>query len=270
MEKPPKHVSIVWKTGRTQRWAPGGAVGLEVREGPALDVFGQMAADEFSLERDGSAGLDGLAVLRLYRWAGRPWYSFGFAQRAEAVRRELGEERWARCTRRPTGGGIVEHEGDVTFSVVFDGGGRRSEAIYEALHAGLGRSLGRLAGGIRSCRPGEGGGASSSSAAGGGGGGSASRCFREPVAWDLLGADGGKVLGGAMRRRRGAVLYQGSLRWAGVGAEALAAVESAVVEGVAAALAADECHRVRWDPREEVGWGERAAKYRSREWIERR
>lgn len=253
-------------TVRTYRWVPGGAVGLEVRESPAMDVFGQMAADELSLERDGSAGLDGLAVLRLYRWAGRPWYSFGFAQRAEAVRRELGEERWARCTRRPTGGGIVEHEGDVTFSLVFDGGGRRSEAIYEALHAGLGRSLGRLAGGIRSCRPGEGGAA----AAGVGGAGAASRCFREPVAWDLLGSGGEKVLGGAMRRRRGAVLYQGSLRWAVEGAEALAAVESAVVEGVAAALAADDCHRVRWDPREEPGWGEAAAKYRSREWNERR
>jgi hypothetical protein len=68
-----------------------------------------------------------------------------------------------------------------------------------------------------------------------------------------------------MRRRRGAVLYQGSLRWEGAGGEAL---EAAVAEGVAEALAADDIYRAPWDPRKQPGWEEWAAKYRSREWIE--
>ena len=78
-----------------------------------LDVFGQMALDETLAQTRPEAFL-----LRFFRWAG-PAATFGYAQLFREVERALPPGIGATCTRRPTGGGIVPHLDDLTFSCVF-------------------------------------------------------------------------------------------------------------------------------------------------------
>ncbi|NLG34202.1 MAG: lipoate--protein ligase family protein [Lentisphaerae bacterium] len=223
-------------------------------ESAARDVFGQMALDEaVALSRPEAFGL------RFYRWAGIG-ATFGYAQRVREVERVLPSEIGANFTRRPTGGGVVPHVGDVTFSCVFPAGGElRPGNIYRRLHAAI---LPELRGAGLAARLNEAGG----SAAPGGPDG-ASQCFVQSVALDIL-TDAGKVLGGAIRRYGDTVLYQGSLQ--GPDARAKADVyEKAIRQGLAAewGLEWEEC---------EVAAGVAAAaqelegKYRSAEWVRRR
>src|SRR5882672_5933907 len=81
-------------------------------DSPALDGYGQMALDEVLLER---APKDGL-ILRLYRWSG-PAATFGYFQAHEEVLRQvIGRPSGDfPLVRRLTGGGLVYHDGDVTF-----------------------------------------------------------------------------------------------------------------------------------------------------------
>src|SRR5438132_8431602 len=76
------------------------------------DAAFNMALDETLLENAARAGKP---VLRFYGWT-EPAASFGYFQRfAEVERTTLLRP----LVRRPTGGGIVPHEADWTYSVVF-------------------------------------------------------------------------------------------------------------------------------------------------------
>ena len=56
-------------------------------------------------------------VLRLYRW--QPALSFGrFSKPAESVDLDLAQRRGIACVRRITGGGILIHGGDLSYSLV--------------------------------------------------------------------------------------------------------------------------------------------------------
>ena len=71
-----------------------------------------MALDEALLE---CAPELGCPVLRFYGWT-EAAASFGYAQKYAEI------ERWTRCVplvRRPTGGGLVPHDSDWTYSLVF-------------------------------------------------------------------------------------------------------------------------------------------------------
>ena len=68
-----------------------------------------MAADEALLQ---NAPATGTPLLRCYAWD-RPAVSIGYVQRLDAA-----PEGFA-AVRRPTGGGIVYHDYDFTFSVAF-------------------------------------------------------------------------------------------------------------------------------------------------------
>ena len=223
---------------------------------PELDVFGQMALDEALLVAAPEA-----FVLRFFRWRG-VGATFGYAQRFAEVAAALPPELAGAATRRPTGGGIVEHVGDLTFSCTFPAEGwLRPGEWYRRVHAAVGRELGRTGLAARLC-------AGPSDAATAARGTGVSRCFAEPVALDLLEADGSKILGGAVRRRGDRVLYQGSLQVpdARVRAEEYR-------EAIARALAAE--WGVRWRRAElpaevRAAAAERSEKYRSAEWIRRR
>ena len=64
-----------------------------------------------------SAKLAGMPLLRFYDWD-RPSISIGYVQKEEAVRQAEGYT----IVKRPTGGGIVYHDNDFTYSVIVPAG----------------------------------------------------------------------------------------------------------------------------------------------------
>jgi lipoate-protein ligase A len=212
-----------------------------------------MALDEAVLL---TAPADAL-VLRFYRWNGHGC-TFGYSQPHHAARAACDARGWkgVRPVRRATGGGIVFHDGDVTFSLVFPWDRTLApDAIYKNVHRGVHSAL-KAAGTVTSLwsperRP----------------LGAAAACFTRAEPMDLVLDDGRKILGGALRKRGLKGLYQGSLR-----AEALGlpqeAVEAAVADGVAREFGRAPSTELPSD-RLDAGCA-LAAKYASREWNERR
>jgi lipoate-protein ligase A len=150
-----------------------------------------MAVDEWLLETARTP------VLRVYEWSGE-WASVGyFGKIAEARVAFPGVE----IVRRWTGGGMVDHRTDWTYTLVAPQGeplaGWRGAESYRRIHAALADTL--TAGGVP---------ARLSSGAEETG---AALCFENPVSHDLLGADGRKLAGAGQRRSRTGLLHQGSV-----------------------------------------------------------
>lgn len=182
---------------------------LEVWEdADARSPAGQMAVDEALLLTAGRP------VLRAYRWA-RPAVTFGYAQRHAEI---VPLARRLPAIRRWTGGGAVFHGEDLTLALAVPSPHplrlARPETIYLLIHEALASALRttlpdvRLAG-PEDCRPG-------------------AACFVSPALHDIL-CGGVKVGGGALRRGKAGVLYQGSLH-AGPSVESLAAALAKSVE----------------------------------------
>lgn len=150
-----------------------------------------MAVDEWLLETAE------MPVLRVYSWAG-DWASIGY----------FGEMAMARAlfpdvglVRRWTGGGMVDHRADWTYSVIAPireplANSRGAES-YRRIHAALAETL--RAEGL-AARVSEG-----DEETG------AALCFENPVSYDLLGPDGAKLAGAGQRRSRQGLLHQGSV-----------------------------------------------------------
>lgn len=160
--------------------------------GESYDGPMQMALDEVLL------GSVTKPTLRIYRWTG-PCATFGYFQRIGEVRTVFPD---LRLVRRWTGGGMVEHGSDLTFSLMIpkgDSAASMAPAIfYRELHGRIARWLSDiLSPEVRLAREGD-------LRAGG-------ACFVAPVSDDLL-LEGRKILGGAQRRSEGALLYQGSIQ----------------------------------------------------------
>ena len=150
----------------------------------------QMAVDEALLLRSC------LPVVRFYRWAA-PSVTFGYAQRYSDV---CASARTLPAIRRWTGGGMVFHGEDLTMALAVPGAGAlcrlQAERVYERIHRALLSVADEIYPGARlaqpgDCRPGP-------------------ACFESPALNDIL-HGGRKICGGALRRSRGGVLYQGSL-----------------------------------------------------------
>lgn len=150
-----------------------------------------MAVDEWLLETAE------MPVLRVYGWAG-DWASLGyFGKMADARAAFPGVGR----VRRWTGGGMVDHRADWTYTVVAPRGeplaGWRGAESYRRIHAALAETL--AAEGI------------AARLSAGHGETGAALCFENPVGHDLLGADGRKLAGAGQRRSRQGLLHQGSV-----------------------------------------------------------
>jgi len=155
----------------------------------------QMALDEVLLRSARKP------LLRIYRWDG-PCVSFGYFQKQEIVKQI---HPILPSVRRWTGGGIVEHGEDHTFSLILPKG----EAVARLSPVDFYRQLhGCLAGWVSVAM------CSEVRLAGSGETKSGPACFSAPARDDLL-AQGRKILGGALRRNGGCLLYQGSLSVAG-------------------------------------------------------
>jgi len=167
-----------------------------------VEAFGgpmQMALDEVLLRSMCRP------TLRIYRW-GAPCVSFGYFQKLAEVHRSHPNTP---LVRRWTGGGMVEHGNDLTFSLLVPRGHPAAisspAAFYKELHN-------LIAGGLnRSLVASEPFAHSRIRLAGEGDLLSGPFCFSAPAPNDLL-LGGRKILGGAQRRSEGALLYQGSIQ----------------------------------------------------------
>ncbi len=150
----------------------------------------QMAADEFLLAEAQEP------ALRFFIWD-TPQVTFGYFGDYLALRERLPDKI---LTRRWTGGGVVFHGDDITFSLVIPISSplakEKGEEIYRRIHGCVQEAL--SAAGVAADL------AESGNAPRG------SDCFAAPVAHDVVG-ESGKLAGGAMRRTRAGLLYQGSV-----------------------------------------------------------
>jgi lipoyl(octanoyl) transferase len=134
-------------------------------------------------------------VLRIYRWSS-PSVSFGyFTPWDDVVRTFHGRD----LVRRWTGGGIVEHGTDLTYSLACPSGLGLPRTIdfYQLIHAAIAtalRGVGYAVELAQSCE-------SSDSNA----------CFEKTVLYDLK-SGGAKIAGAAIRRNRKGLLLQGSIQ----------------------------------------------------------
>lgn len=167
----------------------------ECADGPA-----NMAFDEAML--DAAAADPSCAYFRTYGWS-VPTLSLGYFQRlAEADV----DPRWRSVpkVRRPTGGGALWHDAEVTYAVAIPREhplARESRSLYRAVHEAIARSL-RFEQ-VEASRRGESPDARIQE----------SRpflCFTGHDAEDIV-SQGAKLVGSAQRRRVGAVLQHGAL-----------------------------------------------------------
>jgi lipoate-protein ligase A len=159
-------------------------------ESPASAAL-NMAIDEALLEWASSP------AIRFYRWA-RPSISFGYFGRFQDVAEFQPTHD---LVRRWTGGGIVFHGNDLTYSLVIPiadrARPRMSDKIYREVHAALCEAMNQLGFNVNivTQRP------STASNA----------CFVSPVVADVMIGER-KVAGAAHRRTKAGLLHQGSIQ----------------------------------------------------------
>lgn len=222
----------------------------------SADVYTQMAADDFFVSLNTQE-----CFLRFFNWSGGPCATFGYAQFESSVKKQLDAEGIKQYTRRPTGGGIVLHKDDLTFSLIFNSPRLVSpNAVYSALHGCIKEELLKVKQGLSAYgkdsdyRPAH--------------GGAASNCFTNPVSDDILEEGGGKVLGGALRRFNTRVLYQGSLQLKGARGNIsyITAIKAGVLKYLgASAYIQRAAAREEWSAISSLG----EKQYKTREWIEK-
>ncbi len=162
----------------------------------ALDGAEQMALDAGLMDR---ARETGESLLRVYAWS-RPTLSFG---RHESVRGQFTPESLDRAkvgaVRRPTGGRVLLHDREVTYSVTAPAPeDERLKESYRRINGILLAAIAKL--GVKVAE-------SVGSAARRPGG---AACFAEPAKGELV-VDGRKLVGSAQLRERGALLQHGSI-----------------------------------------------------------
>lgn len=194
-----------------------------------------MAVDEWLAETCAAP------VLRCYRWE-PGWGSLGYFIRVADL-----PEKGLRWVRRWTGGGIVDHRGDWTYTLFVPRGFGLAEAkgaeSYRVIHAALAEALreagteARLAGTLPAAAGGE--------------------CFVRPVEHDVLDASGRKIAGAGQRRTLQGLLHQGSVAIAADAGILAGKLAEEVVATAFAPDAADVSARIR-------------RRYGAGEWLSRR
>jgi hypothetical protein len=175
------------------RCSPNPQTWLLLNSGPGAPAF-NMALDEALLEA--VSRLD-RPVLRFYGWT-EPAATFGYFQKYAEVERAT---RLRPLIRRSTGGGIVPHDADWTYSLVFPPGHEwhalKAEESYRRVHEWIQHAFAKLNVATEL--------ASHAHKAGPG------QCFVGHEKFDLLWR-GKKIAGAAQRRNKLGLLIQGSVQ----------------------------------------------------------
>ena len=140
---------------------------------------------------------------RHYKWR-RPAFTFGFSQKIEFVRTNLPRGEQFDLCRRPTGGGIVDHRNDWTYTLVLPRGhalyDERAAQSYRVVHECLAKALVELKQPAavktecEACADGPG------------------ICFQRAELYDVVNtATGLKIAGAAQKRNKHGLLFQGSI-----------------------------------------------------------
>ena len=131
-------------------------------------------------------------TIRFYRWA-HPALSFGYFGKFADVEKEKRD-----LVRRWTGGGIVFHGADLTYSIVIPASdpafSESTISIYEKTHRAIQRALGSRTELAKVAAP-----------------KTSESCFANAVRADVL-LNGRKIAGAAQRRTRRGLLQQGSIQ----------------------------------------------------------
>jgi lipoate-protein ligase A len=164
-------------------------------------------------------------LLRVYRWAA-PAVSFGYFGRFAEV-----QPLWPahELVRRWTGGGIVPHGADFTYTLVVPESdafaSRPAAESYKMIHEAVAEALGgkgdalSLAAGSPKI---------------------SNECFANPAAHDILEGET-KIAGAAQRRTRHGLLHQGSIQRSGLGSDFAARLAGVLARRVETrALSAEE------------------------------
>ena len=164
-----------------------------LQSGPGEPAY-NMALDEALLETAAQAGQP---VLRFYGWTVAA-ATFGYSQKFAEVERLT---KLRPLIRRPTGGGLVPHDADWTYSLIFppvhEWYGLKAVASYQRVHEWLRAAFARwqtpteLSPCCVEAGPGQ--------------------CFIGAEQFDLL-CQGRKIAGAAQRRNRDGLLIQGSVQ----------------------------------------------------------
>jgi lipoate-protein ligase A len=153
-----------------------------------------MAVDQLLMEQIGDRPL-----LRIYEWS-EPTVTLGyFLPLSDAADSFSGDD--LTYVRRWTGGGVVDHRIDITYTLVIPRSHElataRGAESYRVIHQALADTLGLLGEQVRLTVVDEGDGAAA--------------CFSNPVAYDLTNMSGAKVAGAGQRRTKYGLLHQGSV-----------------------------------------------------------
>ena len=232
---------------------------LPVRTGGAAE---NMATDFLLLQRYPAQEH---ARFRHYGWH-RPAFTFGYSQKIDFVRAQLPADTPLELCRRPTGGGVVDHRDDWTYTLVIPRGHAlyddRATASYRVVHEAIATAL-RAQGApvVLKARPED---PTPGPAMPG-------VCFARAEVYDVLHEPtGAKIAGAAQKRNKHGLLFQGSL-WrpaAGAGVD-WEAFHTAFASALAVVLAA-EAVPTSWPDLSEDELSALTEQYASPEWNEAR
>jgi len=155
-----------------------------------------MAIDELLLR-----SISTLPLLRIYRWS-MPSVSFGYFETLEAAKTSFPEnDQPLNYIRRWTGGGIVDHRIDLTYTLIIPKShpmaSLRGAESYRIIHEAVAAALNDQGVTCKLTPTDTGDGAAA--------------CFANPVAYDIITPDGTKLAGAGQKRSRYGLLHQGSV-----------------------------------------------------------
>jgi lipoate-protein ligase A len=244
---------------------------LPIRTGAAAE---NMALDFLLLQRYPEAA----PRFRHYVWR-RPAFTFGYSQKIGFVRANLPVGETFDLCRRPTGGGIVDHRHDWTYTLVLPRGhalyderaAQSYRIVHECLAAAL-TALGQPAAVKTECEKVErvAPNALSGEASCGQATPPTGVCFQRAELYDVVNSvTGAKIAGAAQKRNKHGLLFQGSIEKSAVGPLDWEDFSARFVAALAQALRV-EAQPTPWPDLNEGEVEGLIEQYSSPEWVEYR